>query len=96
MPPSAIREEFEKRAQHFRSGLVGLVPDYLSLPDGPRLALFDMAWNLGLNGLSKFRKLISACNDKNWDVAAVECHRSSSRAARNEDTASLFLSAVAS
>jgi hypothetical protein len=54
-----------------------------------------MAYNLGVGKLGKaFPTLIKACRDGNFELAADECKRSSSRPERNEATQGLFLEAA--
>ena len=61
---------------------------------GLRQALFDMAYNLGVGGLLKFRKLLAACTSGQWEIAATECHRAGIGDERNLETAALFLQAA--
>lgn len=42
------------------AGLAHLFPTWAAVPPGPRRALVDLAWNLGIGGLSKFVKLRAA------------------------------------
>lgn len=63
-------------------------------PEPVQLALVDMAYNLGVGGLNKYRRLQMAVFARQWHVAADECARRGIQAARNEATRRLFLSAV--
>lgn len=39
----------------------------------PRVAvLYEMAFNLGLGGLLRFQQMLAACQEENWELAAVE------------------------
>jgi GH24 family phage-related lysozyme (muramidase) len=64
------------------------------LPPSVQVALTDMAYNLGVGGLSKYRKLRAAVQAKDWATAAKECHRNGPSEARNRETAALFLEAL--
>lgn len=65
------------------------------LPEPVQIALVDMAFNLGVGGLSKYRKLRQAVQAHDWATAANECHRNGIQDARNEATRQLFLQAAA-
>ena len=42
------------------------------LPFTVKLALIDMAFNLGINGLRTFKRMWNAIFEKNWEKAALE------------------------
>lgn len=63
-------------------------------PTAAQIALVDCAYNLGVAGLAKFRKLITACEAGEWSTAARECHRSTCRPERNDWTAQQFAGLV--
>lgn len=46
--------------------------NFASLPDQVQRVLVNMAFNLGRGRLSKFKKLITAVNEGNWQKAADE------------------------
>jgi lysozyme len=48
------------------------IQDFDSLPFPLKLILVDMAYNLGINGLQKFRKMIAAVNGKDYENVIVE------------------------
>jgi len=53
--------------------LAKAVPWFNKVPPGARReALVNMAFNLGARGLSKFRRMWSAINRNDWDLAAKE------------------------
>ena len=60
-------------------------------PKNVRIVLVDMAYNLGLRGLSKFRKMLKAIDQKNFGIASKELLNSRyakqvpNRAQRNAD-----------
>ena len=45
---------------------------WVSLPDNVRIAVANMAFNLGVPRLLKFEKMISALREQRWDAAANE------------------------
>ena len=72
--------------------LTAVIYGYENLPDGPQAALLDMAFNLGVGGLTKgYPKLMAAVKSGDWQTAAAECHRNGISADRNQQTANLFL-----
>jgi GH24 family phage-related lysozyme (muramidase) len=75
----------------FIPGIKKLCHDFDMWPLPARQAIVDMAYNLGVGGLSKFHKLIAACQTRDWTTAASECGRSTSRESRNAWTAAKFL-----
>lgn len=78
-------------SKEFLPGLVSIFPNFDTLPIGPKRALVDMAWNLGIHGLKGFPTMIHAVQAQDWATAAVQCHRSTCRADRNAWTAAMFL-----
>jgi hypothetical protein len=66
-------------------------PQFDSWPDGVQAALVDMEFNLGLEGLLKFHKLMAALEAEDWTVCSLECHRRGISEERNKWTATLFL-----
>jgi GH24 family phage-related lysozyme (muramidase) len=70
-------------------------PRYDALPDGVKMALLDMIYNLGPEGLFKgFPHLVGAVEAGAWAQAAEHCMRRGPSAARNTWTRQQFLSAV--
>ena len=73
------------------SQLQARFPAYVGLPDAWKMALLDMAWNLGLSGLMNgYPKMIAAVTAGNGSQAAAECHRNGIGNARNAWTANQF------
>lgn len=62
------------------------------LPEPIQLGLLDLAFNLGVGGLSKYEKLRQAIQARDWTLAAQESHRVGIGDQRNQETAALFLS----
>ena len=79
----------------FYPGLLRLCPSFDGFPLSARRALVDMAYNLGVHGLSEFPHLLEACNAGDWAEAARQCHRTSCRESRNLWTAQMFVDASA-
>jgi GH24 family phage-related lysozyme (muramidase) len=70
-------------------------PHYDALPDGVKMALLDMIYNLKPEGLFKgFPHLVAAVEAGAWAQAAEHCMRRGPSAARNTWTRQQFLSAV--
>lgn len=63
-------------------------------PESVRIAVLDMAYNLGVGGVNKFARLRAALDVKDYVKAAAECKRKGISDARNAETAALFVSAV--
>jgi GH24 family phage-related lysozyme (muramidase) len=77
------------------SGLIAnALPNWNTYPDCVQAALFDMAFNLGVAGLQKFKKLIAACDAADWEMAANQSHRMGIAESRNQATAALFRQAL--
>lgn len=75
-------------------GLRRLCPDFDRYPLSARRAVVDMACDLGLAGLARFRTLIAACGQRDFATAANHCHRRGGRETRNAATRILFLEAA--
>jgi hypothetical protein len=79
----------------FAAELRSRLPHFDTLPDGVKLALLDMIYNLGPNGLfTGYPHLIRAVEAGNWPLAAASCLRHGPAPARNEWTRQQFLSAI--
>lgn len=48
------------------------VPWWAELPEPARRGLQNMAFNLGISRLMKFKKMLAALQDHDWDAAAAE------------------------
>jgi GH24 family phage-related lysozyme (muramidase) len=80
----------------FEADLRTQFPHYDAFPDGVKMALLDMIYNLGPAGLFRgFPHLVAATQDGAWAQAADHCMRRGPGAARNAWTREQFLSAVA-
>jgi GH24 family phage-related lysozyme (muramidase) len=79
----------------FEADLRSRFPHYDALPDGIKMALLDMIYNLGPAGLFKgFPHLVAAIQTGAWAQAAEHCTRRGPGPARNDWTKEQFLSAV--
>jgi lysozyme len=78
----------------FEGQLAAELPNWNSYPEPAQEALFDMAFNLGLNGLKKFPSMLAAVDAGEWETAAAECHRRGINEDRNQQTAALFRQAA--
>src|SRR5215831_3171945 len=76
-----LREVLEDFEEKLREGLKG----YDGYPVGVKLALLDMAYNLGPSGLlNGYPKLVAAVEEGRWSDAAADCWRHGPNAERNE------------
>ncbi len=79
----------------FEGELRAAVHGYDEFPDGVKLALLDMIYNLGPAGLLKgYPRMMKAVAAGHWSEAAAECLRHGPGAVRNEWTREQFLSNV--
>jgi lysozyme len=53
-------------------GAMDVVPTFAALTDARQEVLVEMCFNLGVAGLSKFRKTLGYIAEKEWDAAARE------------------------
>lgn len=79
----------------FENDLRGALHGYDALPDGVRLALLDMIYNLGPAGLLHgYPRMLQAIQAGEWAQAAAACERRGPGAARNEWTRQMMLGNV--
>ncbi len=78
----------------FTAKLAARLPNWSRYPDCVQAALFDMAFNLGIDGLLKFHKMLAACDAADWKTAAAESHREGIGDDRNNQTAAIILQAL--
>ena len=50
----------------------GLVRSFWRLSDNQKIALVSMVFQMGYNGVSKFKKTIKAINDQDYEKASIE------------------------
>ena len=78
----------------FERSLRAKLPKYDHLPDGVKMALIDMIYNLGPSKLfAQYPKLLQAVTAGDWVQAAEACLRRGPGGARNAWTREQFLSA---
>jgi GH24 family phage-related lysozyme (muramidase) len=95
LPQATIEAKLRSVLEGFESDLRTHMPHYDELPDGVKMALLDMIYNLGPAELFKgFPHLITAVETGAWAQAAANCLRRGPGAARNAWTREQFLSAV--
>jgi len=70
--PKYIAELWLKHELERREEALLALPWYQGLNDDRRVAIQDMAYNLGFSGLMKFKRMISAIYQKNYRLAATE------------------------
>lgn len=56
----------------FKDRLAKELPWYLQLSEVRQAVLVNMAFNLGVDGLLKFKRMLSAAHKGNYELAAVE------------------------
>jgi GH24 family phage-related lysozyme (muramidase) len=79
----------------FEGQLRAAIAGYDGFPDSVKLALLDMAYNLGPEALLRgYPVLIAAVEAGNWAKAAANCFRHGPGAARNQWTQKMFLENV--
>ena len=95
LPISAIDERLNQVLTGFEATLRARLANYDKLPDGVKMALLDMTYNLGPEGLLKgYPHMLHAVETGAWAQAAAECARGGINAARNAWTRQQMLAAV--
>jgi GH24 family phage-related lysozyme (muramidase) len=95
LPDTELETLLETDVKAKEDGLLKSLPEYRSYPPSARLALLDMAFNLGVFGLiNGFPTLRELVKKRDWAAAAKNCHRKGPSEERNQATARLFLAAV--
>ena len=74
----------------FLPGLKKLFPTWEQIPTPAKRALLDMAYNLGLAGLKKFKTMRGHVHNGDWQRAAQTCSRTGIPDTRNQWTAARF------
>jgi len=94
MAANDIASLLEQDIIRFETELSQKLPNWNTYPEPVQQALFDMGYNLGINGLlAKFPRMLAAVNAHDWNSAANESRRNGISDARNAATANLFRSA---
>ncbi len=92
---ATIQQKLESVLAGFEVKLRAKWPNYDQFPDEAKMALLDMAYNLGPDGLLKgFPTLVRSVTAGDWKAAAAECQRRGPAPSRNDWTKSMFLAAA--
>ena len=95
LPEAEIDEKLSAVLAGFEATLREKLTGYDALPDGVKMALLDMAYNLGPEGLLEgYPRMIHAVETGAWAEAATESARGGINAARNAWTRQQMMSAV--
>jgi len=95
LPQAVIADKLSGVLTGFEATVRTGLPGYDALPDSVKMALLDMAYNLGPEGLLKgYPKMLQAVETGNWAEAAAQCARGGIGAARNAWTSQQFLAAA--
>lgn len=93
LPQDVIDAKLLAVLTEFESQVRAKLPCYDSLPDGVKLALLDMAYNLGPAGLFRdYPHMLKAVAAGDWATAAAQCARHGPAPERNTWTRAMFLS----
>jgi len=97
LPQAEIDSLLQSVLSGFEGELKAALPGYDGFPDSVKIALLDMAYNLGPAGLLHgYPRMIRAVEAGNWAQAAANCMRVGPGAARNNWTRQMFLQNVVS
>lgn len=95
LPEDAIDADLRRVLVSFESKVRAAMRNYDAYPSEVKVALLDMAYNLGPAGLlAEYPRLIDAVQAGHWSRAANECMRHGPSALRNAWTREQFLRAV--
>jgi len=81
----------DRKLKEFESGMKRIYPNFAKLPDGIKEGLMDIAYNTGIGGLRKFKKMKAAIDEGDYSKAAKESKRPGGRAERNNYVRNLFM-----
>ena len=96
MPEDEVRRVLDDKLRGYAESLRTQFAAFDAFPGTAQLALLDMIFNLGPNGLFRgFPKLCGAARRQDWTMCAAESKRLGISQDRNDDTRNLFLAAVA-
>ena len=76
LPDSIIEDLFDHDLGNAISGCATLYPNWHELPDDIQMVLVDMMFNLGVNRISRFKRMNRAIDDQNWHRMAEEMKNS--------------------
>ena len=87
LPENAIDAVLHAKVEEFLANISAKFPDFNSYPAKACAAIFDMAYNLGVEKLtSEFPNFSKAVRAKDWATAASQCQRRGIGDARNNWT----------
>ena len=72
IPEEQVKRWFEKDVHIAVNDCISIFDDFDNLPEDIQHVLINMAFQLGGPRLRKFKKMIAAVNDSNWDEAAAQ------------------------
>lgn len=93
LPDDVIYDLLKIEVDKFEKSLKAHFKGYDSYPVPAKRALLDMAYNLGIDGLLKFKKLKKAVEKQKWKEAANDSHRIGPSEERNQWTHDMFMAA---
>ena len=79
-----LKKRLDKELKQAESDAKAYYSDFSNLPSSIQFALIDLAFNTGATGLSKFKLLKKALENKDWEEAAKQSHRKDIQASRNK------------
>jgi GH24 family phage-related lysozyme (muramidase) len=95
MPDDEVRRVLDDKLRGFAESLRTRFAAFDTYPASAQLALLDMIFNLGPNGLFKgFPTMCKAVDRLDWAKCAAECNRKDISKDRNDETRDLFLAAI--
>jgi GH24 family phage-related lysozyme (muramidase) len=96
LPENAIDAVLHTKVEEFLASISAKFPDFNSYPAQACAAIFDMAYNLGVEKLtSEFPNFSKAVKARDWSGAAGECQRRGIGDARNNWTKAQLENAAA-
>jgi GH24 family phage-related lysozyme (muramidase) len=94
---ACIQQKLQSVLAGFEEKLRARWPNYDQFPDEAKMALLDMSYNLGPDGLLKgYPTLVKTLTAGDWAAAAEQCQRRGPAPARNDWTKQMFLTAAVS
>jgi GH24 family phage-related lysozyme (muramidase) len=97
LPNVNIDSLFRSRIDEFVKQLKSAYPEFDSFPSEAKLALLDLAFNMGIGRLksaAEWPKLNAAIAKRDWSTAAAECNRPQANGRRNAETKAAFTAAA--
>ena len=95
LPDEAVDALLEQRLHQFEGDLRRLYPGFDDFPEGAKLGLLDMAYNLGAGALAhRWPRLNAAVRSRDWAGVARESRRRGVNEERNAATRALFEAAA--